>query len=361
MGFTITEGPQARPQRLLVYGPEGIGKSTLAGQMPDPIFIDVEDGTGHLMARRVGPPRDWTELLAMVDWLKRDPNGASTVVIDTADAAEKLCQRFVCKRARKESVESWGYGKGYVIARDEYQTLLDSLDGCVAAGLNVVLVAHSTMRKFERPDESGAYDRFELKLNKHVSALVKEWADAVLFVDWEVFVSVDDNGKARASGGKRIVRCEHSPVWDAKNRWGLPAKLPLDADGIRRIAGNLAVRGGSASPREPEPDPEPDPAPPDGKSAAEMDPGELAEERDRRKRMPRGFGPLLERMAADRVTVSELESVMAVRGKREPGQRMEDWEQPFVDWVAGQWAAVLPLVNEIRDARKVAAATDCPF
>ena len=59
--------------------------------------------------------------------------------------------------------------------------------------------------------------------------------------------------------------------------------------------------------------------------------------------------------------ISELESVMAVRGKREPGQRMEDWEQPFVDWAAGQWAAVVPLVKEIRAAREAAAQTDCPF
>ena len=362
MNFRISEGPLSRPQRLLVYGPEGIGKSTLASQLPDPIFIDVEDGTGHLMARRVGPPRDWAELLAMVDWLTREPNGASTVVVDTADAAEKLCQRAVCSRAKKESIEAWGYGKGYVIARDEYQKLLDALDRAVAAGLNVVLVAHSTMRKFERPDESGAYDRFELKLNKHVSALVKEWADAVLFVDWEVFVSVDDDGKARASGGKRIVRCEHSPVWDAKNRWGLPAKLPLDDEGIRRIAGNLSVRGGSAqaAPREPEPEPDPAPAP-EAKAPAEMGVGELKEEAARRRRMPARLKPLLGLMDAAGVSISELESVMAVRGKREPGQRMEDWEQPFVDWAAGQWAAVVPLVKEIRAAREAAAQTDCPF
>ncbi|MBM6756747.1 ATP-binding protein [Collinsella tanakaei] len=365
MGFTITEGTRERPQRLLIYGPEGIGKSTLASQMPDPVFIDVEDGTGHIMTRRVGPPKDWDELLEMVAFLAGTGPEVSTIVVDTADAAEQLCQRAVCKRAKKDNIEAWGYGKGYVIAKDEYKRLLDALDLAIATGKNVVLVAHSTMRKFERPDESGAYDRFELKLNKHVSALVKEWADAVLFVDWEVFVSVDDNGKARASGGKRIVRCEHSPVWDAKNRWGLPAKMPLDADGIRAISSHMTCAGGAACDREPETEPDPAPSRDElvdaARPAADMSLDELAEERERRAAMPPGAKRLLGLMASDHVTISELESVMVMRGKREAGHRMEDWEQPFIDWLAGQWPAVLPLVREVRDARMVASAVDCPF
>lgn len=369
MGFQISEGPQARPQRLLVYGPEGIGKSTLASKMPDPVFVDVEDGTSHMYVRRLEQPHDWQTLLAEVDFLCRNPSGAATVVVDTADAAEALCQAYVCSKAGKSSIESWSYGKGYVFAREEYQHLLDALDRCVTYGLNVVLVAHSTMRKFERPDESGAYDRFELKLNKHVSALVKEWADAVLFCDWETFVSVDDNGKAKASGGKRVIRTDHAPQWDAKNRWGLPPKIPLDEDGIAQVRSHLTPGTNGPAPKaEPKPAPMPEPKAAEPEPPAEMPkaplqmgPDELKEEAKRRKELPKRFSKLLDLMAKDNVSIAELEAVMAAKGKREPGQPLSSWEQGFVEWTCGQWDAVMGILREQRELRAAAADADTPF
>lgn len=350
MSFEIIEGPRRRPQRLLVYGPEGIGKSTLASQMPDPIFIDAEDGTDQLPVVRLERPKDWATLLDEVRFLARDHCGASTVVVDTADAAERLCQRHVCDEAKKDSIESWGYGKGYVIAKEEFSNLLTELDGCVASGLNVVVVCHSTMRKFERPDESGAYDRFELKLDKRVAALVKEWADAVLFCDWETFVTTDDSGRAKASGGRRIIRCDHAPTWDAKNRWGLPDTLALDADGIAMVRSHMTTAD------------EAGPAPQaEARPTTQMALDDIKAERDRRSRLPSGFSALLRKMEADDVSVDEVEVAMVARGKRRAGQRMEDWEQPFVDWLVEQWPAALAIIRQQREARAAAAAEPAPF
>lgn len=362
-------GATKRPQRLLVYGPEGIGKSTLASQMPDPVFIDVEDGTSQLEVARIDAPKDWGMLLAEVAYLTGDHNGASSIVIDTADAAERLCQMRVCSKFGKGGIEDFGYGKGYVYARDEFNQLLEALDRAVASGLNVILVCHSTMRKFERPDEAGAYDRFELKLNKHVSALVKEWADAVLFVDWETFVSVDDNGKAKAKGGKRIIRTDHSPVWDAKNRWGLPETVTLDADGIALIRSHLTVADQPAQAAKPEPEPKPEPkaepkadpeTAPEPKTAEEAV-DELKDQAARMKKLGRRFSKLKKLMVDDGVSIAELEDVMASKGKRDPGQPIESWETGFIEWTVKQWPSVKKLVAELRDIRKVAAATDCPF
>lgn len=354
MRFEVSGGARVRPQRLLLYGPEGIGKSTLASQMPDPVFIDTEDGTDHLEVMRIERPTSWDMLLNEVAFLSENPCGASTVVLDTADAAERLCQQKVCDTYKKGRIEDFGYGKGYTYARDEFSELLDSLDRCIARGLNVVLVAHSTMRKFERPDESGAYDRFELKLDKRVSALVKEWADAVLFVDWETFVSLDDSGKAKASGGRRIIRTDHSPVWDAKNRWGLPSTLALDADGVSAIRSHLTVaeRGDSnANPTAPVPSP----------SEMQGDAEALSAERSRRDSMGERFSGIMRLMAESGVSVAEVESAMVSRGKRPSDTCMEDWEQPFVDWVCQQWQAVTSIIRDQREAREAARTEDAPF
>ena len=104
--------------------------------------------------------------------------------------------------------------------------LLNFLTDLSEQGINIVLLAHSHLRKFEQPDEAGAYDRWELKLGKRTAALSKEWADLVLFANYRTLVT-DIDGKKKASGGERVVYTSHHPSWDAKNRHGLP-EVPFE-------------------------------------------------------------------------------------------------------------------------------------
>lgn len=355
MRFKVTEGPIERAQRVLVFGVEGIGKSTLASQMPNPLFIDVESGTNHLCVRRFPTPPTWDVLIDEVQAVAESPEDVSTIVVDSVDAAEMLCQRHVCKKAKKPSIESWGYGKGYTVAAEEFQTLLDVLDRCIGVGVNVVLVAHSQMRKFERPDESGAYDRFEVKLNKHVASKVKEWSDAVLFLDYETFVSVDENGKGHASGGKRVIRTSHDVSWDAKNRWGLPDKLPLDHDGILEILKHMPVRDPDAKPSHPNPELLHDMA---EKSRPKADATEPAKTPREKPPAPSRLAPLFELCRESKIKPYEVKSVLVARGKRDESQPIVDWESPFVQWVAKNWARVAELVEQDRAAGKITKEKD---
>lgn len=369
MEYKVIDGPVERAQRVLLYGPEGIGKSTLASQMPDPVFIDVEDGTSALYCRRLQQPRDWAELLDEVRFARR-MDGACSVVIDTADAAERMCQRHVCRQKQISGIEDIGYGKGYVYARDEFAKLLDELDACVADGINAVVICHSTMRKFEQPDEMGAYDRYELKLDKRVAALVKEWADAVLFMNYKTVVATTADGKAKARGGRRTIYTDHRPAWDAKNRWGLPDEVALDAGGVAQVCSHMHVR---ADRRRPEPatipEPEPEPTVPTGEEAAEaakpaseMDVGELKVEQARREACPDYLRPLLDRMAEDHVTIAQMEALETWKGNVEEGQPFEQWPRALADWICADWdRRVTKPLRELHDIKRTAAATDVPF
>lgn len=233
--MNISSGVQKRPVKMVAYGPEGIGKSTLASKFPDPLFIDTEGGSLDLDVRRFDRPGTWDELGAQIKYVIAHPDVCQTLVIDTADWAESLCTLKVCKEKNVDGIESIGYGKGYVYVAERYQHMLTLLDKVTQLGINVIVLAHAQLRKFEQPDELGAYDRYELKLSKKVAPIVKEWADTLLFLNYKTHViNVDGQGAAKgknkAQGGKRVIYCTHAPAWDAKNRCGMPDEIDLDYD-----------------------------------------------------------------------------------------------------------------------------------
>lgn len=233
--MNISSGKIVSAQKVVVYGPEGIGKSTFAAQFPKPLFIDTEGSTKHMDVQRFDKPSSWGMLLEQIKYVKSNPSVCKTLVIDTADWAEILCANDVCAKAKKSSIEDFGYGKGYTYLQEEFGRLLNLLEEIIALGINIVVTAHAKMRKFEQPDELGAYDRWEMKLTRQVAPLVKEWADMVLFANYKTYVIKTDDNKAKASGGSRVMYTTHHPCWDAKNRHGLKDELTFDYAEIAHI------------------------------------------------------------------------------------------------------------------------------
>ena len=72
MKLNIISGLVERPIKVSIYGIEGIGKSTIGSQFPNPIIIDTENGTGRINCNRV-KCTSWNELLEIVREVVKNP------------------------------------------------------------------------------------------------------------------------------------------------------------------------------------------------------------------------------------------------------------------------------------------------
>ncbi len=238
--MNITRGPKKAAIRVGIYGTEGVGKTTFASRFPGAVFIDTEGSTVHMDVARFDPPENLKDVENAIDYVVQHPDGIGTLVIDTVDWLEKYIFRAVCEEKNLKSIEDVAYGKGYVFAKEKAQKLLEKLDGVIRKGINVVLVCHSMIKKFELPDEMGSYDRYMLKLNeKNIAPVIKEWLDMLLFVNYRTDIVKAADGKTnKGKGGqKRIMYANHTACWDAKNRFGLPDEMPFEYEQIARLFG----------------------------------------------------------------------------------------------------------------------------
>jgi hypothetical protein len=233
--LNITRGRRQAAVRGTIYGIEGIGKTTLATQFPAALVLDTEDGTNHIDVARACI-RDWKSLTLALTELAVNAQGFKTIVIDSADWAEKLLIEWLLKTTGKKSIEDFGFGKGYTMVAEHWTRFLASCDVLIGQGINVVFVAHSTVKKTSPPDQTDGFDRYELKLTKQSAPLLREWCDLLLFCNYRTKLVEGSDGRLKAQGGKeRIMHAEHSAAWDAKNRFDLPAEMPMDIGQLESI------------------------------------------------------------------------------------------------------------------------------
>lgn len=348
--MNITKGRIPRAKKVVIYGPEGIGKSTFAAQFPHPMFCDTEGSTYELDVDRFERPDSAQLLYECIDLVKAHPDICSTFVLDTADWAEKLLSQTVCARAKKTGIEDFGYGKGYTYLAEEFGKLLNQLEDLIEMGVNVVVTAHAELKKFEQPDEAGAYDRWSLKLTKLDSPMLKEWADAVLFVNYKTYVEKTDGNKHKASGGKRVMYTSHHPCWDAKNRWGLPEECDFD---YSMIAPFIPTSSSANTPPAPEP---PTSNKPNNANPinylldTETDQPAVKESSTPSEDYSEIPKPLVQLMKENDVTEADIRLVVSQQGYYPYEAKVKDYDPAFIDGcLIAAWPQVLGKIMSNKD------------
>lgn len=251
----IQRGRAPMPPRILLYGVEGIGKSTFGAQAPKPIFVQTEDGLSQIDCEKFPLATSVDEVRAALTELYVQPHDYETAVIDSLDWLEHLIWDAVCKEYNVKSIEKadGGYAKGYTHAVPYWRQIVDLLNALRnEKGMAVILIAHSKVEKFEDP-ESSPYDRYSPRLHKHAAALLCEWCDAVLFAARRFRTQSEDAGFNRKrttahaigkDGGERILRCVGGPSCIAKNRYGIVEELPLSwAAFVQALSNNQPNEG----------------------------------------------------------------------------------------------------------------------
>lgn len=232
-----SERQLAKP-RTIVYGVDGIGKTTFAAGAESPIFVCTEDGATRLDVAQFPLATTWQEFIVCLEALYEQEHDYKTLVVDSIDWAEKLCIKYCTDKDFEGDTQKFdSYGRGYKSLFAEFRTLLQWFDLLnKSKDMAIVLIAHAAVRTIQNP-AGDDYDRYQASLtdtrSTSIWGMLKEWSDIVLFANYQMIIQKQDKNDTKGKGkssGKRVLHAKPAAAWDSKVRVGfeLPESFDLD-------------------------------------------------------------------------------------------------------------------------------------
>lgn len=223
---SITRTRRMGAPKMLLAGETKIGKSTFAASAPNAIGICTEDGLAGIDTNAFPLCTTLDDIYEAIGTLMNEEHSFQTVFLDSLDWAEPLIHDHVCRANKWESIESPGYGKGYVAAAAEWRTMLEGFEALRRErGMAVVLISHVKQKRIESPTHEG-YDAWVLKVHDRAAALCLEWADVIGFAAHRIAIKKTDAGFGQKESkavntGERVLYLEAHPAYPSGTRFGL--------------------------------------------------------------------------------------------------------------------------------------------
>ena len=227
----IRQKAKLKPPIVVLYGPGGIGKTTFASKMKQPVIVQAEDGIGKIECPHFPVASTYTEFEDNLKALINDDSEFFTVVIDSLDWLETLIHEHVCEKNGWPDISSPSYGKGYMVALETFKEYLGLINQLRNKGFTVLQIAHNEVRRYEDPSLEPR-DRHQIKLHRKAADLIIEHSDCVFFANYKIG-TIQVKGKSggmttKLKQGDRTIFTQETPGFQAKNRFGLEPEMPFD-------------------------------------------------------------------------------------------------------------------------------------
>jgi hypothetical protein len=253
----VASGRCNRPTGQFWYGPEGTRK-TGSAVSPKTLILDLEHGSDQYDVDRIHieTHRDLVESLELI---LREKNRYEIITVDPIEIAEKLLITETCRQLKIDGLQGLAHGAAWQYLRENFDTqLMTRFSEIRRTGRHIIIIGHAQIRTVTLPGLTEPFDRYEPRIDRRNADTLVEWADHVLFFDWDIRTAKNKEGIVRAlSGNEPVVRVIHGPGWTAKNRAGLTDPLKTEFSALAPLFGDT-VRPGSGAAPAPAPTPAPD-------------------------------------------------------------------------------------------------------
>lgn len=231
--------------RITIYGKQGIGKSTLASQFPEPLFLLTEKNA-VVGSKKLGIYSSYEQIWYDInELLETEDLPYKTIIIDSVSNLDELVKTRTLdkspligadKRKPETLAEAWGgYGAGFERCASLHRVLKSKLDQFQEKGITVIYIAHREIRTYKSPDEED-YNIWSISMNGDKSrAVYIDDVDAVFYCHNKSYVTTTESKRnIIKSTGNHIISAYSNEAYVSKNRFNIKEDIQMSFEAIAK-------------------------------------------------------------------------------------------------------------------------------